>query len=169
MSAIYGLYDKDGQLRYIGKANDPLRRLSSHMRDSKRRDTPLYRWIRKHGQPEIRILIEASTDWRADEIRLIHEARSRGERLLNLAAGGDEPLCSAETRSKNGHKLVAKIRSDARFRRIWHAKRYLSVGLREGLVSNETRAKMRSAAQRHPDIFGNWLHLPDRIESGSNG
>lgn len=107
MAQIYGLADPEtGEIRYIGKANDARKRLASHMRDSTRRDTPVYRWIRKHGKPSLVILIEASRDWRADERRLIAEARRRGDRLLNIADGGDEPFCPHEVRVANAKKVT---------------------------------------------------------------
>ena len=34
-------------VRYIGKANDSEKRLKSHIRDSRRRNTPVYCWIKK--------------------------------------------------------------------------------------------------------------------------
>jgi len=43
---IYALTDPStGEVRYIGKANDPSARLKSHLMDSRRRNTPVYRWI----------------------------------------------------------------------------------------------------------------------------
>lgn len=34
-----------------------------------------------------------------------------------------------------------------------------------GLVRNESRAKLREAARLRPDLFGQWLNLPDRVEA----
>ena len=115
MASIYGLYDSAGQLRYIGKANAPEVRLRGHMRDAKRRKTPLYSWINKHGQPTLRVLESDCQDWRASEKRLIAEARERGERLLNLAAGGDEPHCPTEVRAENGMRSVTAFRTGTKF------------------------------------------------------
>jgi len=107
VGSIYGLYDTEGNLRYIGKANNPVKRLDGHMREAKRRDYPVYRWINKHGRPELRILSENCADWRIEERRLIAEARARGEKLLNVADGGDEPFCSPEVRVSNAKKMAA--------------------------------------------------------------
>lgn len=115
MAAIYGLYDLHGRLRYIGKANDPVARIRSHMRDSKRRKTPLYDWIRKHGEPVMRVLEDNCCDWREAERRLIAEAKARGERLLNLAAGGDEPHCPKEVRKENGKRSVRAFQTGTKF------------------------------------------------------
>jgi|SRR5215217_2940168 len=105
---IYALIGPhDGAVRYIGKANDSAKRLKSHLRDARRRKTPVYDWINmlaKSGmRPTFRVL-EIADDWVEAERRLIAEARSRGERLLNVADGGDEPFCSPEVRAANGRK-----------------------------------------------------------------
>lgn len=47
--SIYGLYDSNGELRYIGKANNPEKRLEGHRRNSKKSNTPLYLWVRDGG------------------------------------------------------------------------------------------------------------------------
>lgn len=98
---IYGLYDKSGMLRYIGKTNDTEARLKSHMHAAKTRKTPVYDWIRKHGKPELRVIESNCADWVEAERRLISEARARGERLLNVADGGDEPACPPHVRKQN--------------------------------------------------------------------
>lgn len=152
MPNIYGLYDKDGNLRYIGKADYPDKRLRSHMRDSVRRNTPLYSWIRKNGRPEMRIL-ERPDDWREAERRLIAEARQRGDRLLNLADGGDEPFCSTEVRAQNGRNNAKAIHSDAKRKLLWSLKQKLAVLVKAGAVSQQTLEKMRA----RPDVFGGML------------
>jgi hypothetical protein len=49
---IYSLNDPyTYKVRYIGKAKDSQKRLKSHIRDSKRRNTPVYQWIRSLAQP----------------------------------------------------------------------------------------------------------------------
>jgi len=181
MASIYGLYDVDGNLRYIGKANNPRKRLMSHMRDARRRRTPLYDWINKHGIPEMRVLESDCADWREAEKRLIAEARVNGARLLNVADGGDEPYCSPETRSangrrmqshpaviaqrtKNGRHLANMIAGDERLRRICDIRKRMGWALKRGMVPNTARVKMRLAAAKAPHIFGDWLNLPDREE-----
>lgn len=165
MGDIYGLYDREGRLRYIGKANDPDKRLKGHMRDCRRRKTPLYDWLNKHGTPEMRVLEVDCEDWREAERRLIAEARQRGELLLNLADGGDEPHCPVEVRQRNGRKTAEAIHADPFAKRIWEMKRQIGRALKEGLVSNESRAKLREAAAMRPDLFGLWANLPDKVEA----
>jgi len=167
MACIYGLYDRAGALRYIGKANDPDKRLASHLRDARRRDTPLYRWIRKNGCPTIRILEADCANWREAEKRLISNARARGEKLLNVADGGDEPFCPIEVRRSNARKLASSVvgmHADPVRKRVWEIKRSLAQGIREGLVCNRTRANMREAARIAPHLFGAWANIEDREE-----
>ena len=109
---IYALRDpKTGAVRYIGKANCARKRFASHLRDSRRRDTPVYRWIRKLASigmvPELMILISVPPDqWEAAEMAAISKAKAMGIKLLNVAEGGDEPFCSHEVRSANGSRNV---------------------------------------------------------------
>ncbi|MGA0604879.1 hypothetical protein ACO2Q0_02675 [Phenylobacterium sp. VNQ135] len=170
---IYGLTDPEtGAVRYIGKANSVEARFRGHLRETRRRRTPLYDWMRKvldAGQvPGVVVLERCVGDWREAERRLIAEARARGDRILNLADGGDQPSCPAKIRSENGHRLVEKIRTDDEFRRIWVLKREMQSRLRDGLLSNKTRALLRQAAIDRPDVFGIWANLPDR-EEDENG
>ena len=163
-ASIYGLFDKDGGLRYIGKANDPAKRLKGHMRETTRRRTPLYDWLAKHGLPDMKILEADCADWREAERRLIASARSRGERLLNLADGGDEPHCPTEVRARNGAATAKAIQTDPLNRRVWKLKLDIGALLKAGYLTNESRAKLRYAAAKRPELFGCYAGIEDRIE-----
>ncbi len=161
---IYEILDpRDGSVRYIGKANNSAKRFKQHMRETRYR-TPLYDWIAKLRAeglvPSFRVaLVCTAADWRECEKSAIASARATGARLLNVADGGDEPYCSPETRAANGRK-VARIRErDPVAAFIFNAKRTLGTALRQGYVSEKTKAKMRLAAQRRPDLFGVWAHI----------
>lgn len=156
---IYGLFGHDGRLRYIGKANDPAARLASHLRDSRRRQTPLYAWIRKHGCPAMRLLEANCADWREAERRLIAEARARGDDLLNIADGGDEPHCSVAQRAENGRANAAKLHANPRARRVWELKKAIGTGLKRGYVSDQAKATLRLAAARATHLFGAWANI----------
>jgi len=162
IACIYGLYDRNGNLRYIGKANNPDKRLASHMRDARRRRTPLYDWINKHGKPEMRVIESGCKDWREAEKRLIGEARSRGDMLLNVASGGDEPHCPADVRKANGSKLANAVRLDPKMKFMREAKRTLTQAVNKGWADDNLRFKMRLLAAKMPDVFGEWRHMPDR-------
>lgn len=164
--SIYGLVDpRTGQLRYVGKANDLASRLKSHLRDAKRRDTPVYRWIRKlltQGVgPSIRLLEECTGDWREAERRIIAEYREAGT-LLNVADGGDEPFCAAQTRADNGRKNARAVHDDPYRRRVWELKQSIGLHLRwlkkrgDPVATDKFRMRMREIAARRPDICSEW-------------
>jgi hypothetical protein len=159
---IYGLYcPRTGALRYIGKARRASARLRQHLRECRRRDYPVHRWIRKllaEGlMPRVEVLAR-TPDWRTAEREAIQKARAEGLDLLNVADGGDEPFCSLEVRRANGRATAWRlhsVHSDPRRRRLWKLKQALGHALRDGVVSAETKAKMRA----RPDLFGQWGSL----------
>lgn len=112
---IYALKDPEsGEIRYIGKANDSEKRLRSHLRDAKRRMTPVYCWIQKLAKdgktPKLEVLLFCQKDaWPEYERILIAEYRVGGARLLNVADGGDEPAITTEQRRANAYKLNENI------------------------------------------------------------
>lgn len=160
---IYGLHDPDtGELRYIGKANNLKKRLASHIRDSRARDTPLYMWIRKltaQGKcPEIRLIAESDADsWESVERAQIAAARESGLWLLNLAKGGNQPFCPIETARANAIALNKRL-NDAtdKEKKIAAVKRRMGQFLRAGVVNERTKEKMRYAAIRWPEHFAKW-------------
>ena len=159
LPSIYGLYDRSGELRYIGKANNPAARLNGHMRETRRRRTPLYDWLQKHGRPTIQILEAECLDWREAERRHIAQARARGEQLLNLADGGDEPLCPPDVRRANGHALSKSLKSDPKAKKLQEIKRAVANGLRYGHLSEANKQKFRDLAEYDPQLFGCWKHI----------
>ena len=143
-ACIYALCDPvTGEVRYIGKANDPEKRLKSHLRDARSRRTPVYCWINKltsNGEKPVLKVLEWATDWREAERRLITQYRESGARLLNVAEGGDEPACSYATRAANG-KAVSQSRDKA----IWGLRR--KVG--DLLAWLESHGRSAAAARLH--------------------
>lgn len=104
--AIYGLVDSGNRLRYIGKANDPAKRLKSHMRDSRRRNTPLYAWLRKHGEPRMMVLETCDASIWPERERLWIKVVRESCDLLNLADGGDQPKTCPKQNSANGTNTI---------------------------------------------------------------
>lgn len=158
MACIYALLDAEGNVLYIGKANNPAKRLSSHMRDSRRRKTPLYSWIRKHGLPKMVVLVHNCDNWKEAEIKAISDARASGSRLLNLAIGGDEPMCPHHVRVQNGRNTAILRTSTPQKARSYQLKRDLGRYIKQG-ISSELKAKIRAAAITHPDFFAQWANI----------
>lgn len=105
---IYGLYDPDsGALRYIGKTNNPRRRIGQHVRDCRRGCSEKDRWVSallsQGKRPELRIL-ELANDWEEAERRLI--AEHQDENLLNVASGGVPLWVDKARRSGKMHRRV---------------------------------------------------------------
>lgn len=131
MIEIYSLKDPiSGEIRYIGKAVDSQKRLLTHIRDAKRRNTPVYQWIRQlllmGLMPMVDVInIVKKEDWQEAEMQLILFFKDKCE-LLNIAKGGNEPYCDIETRRKNGRKVAQTIHSNHRKKRMWYLKKQLA-------------------------------------------
>ena len=165
MAVIYALKcRKTGEIRYVGKANDPISRLKGHMRET-RRDYPLYRWIRKNGEPDLEILEECE-NWAEAERRIISEMKGKGARLLNVADGGDQPHCPPEVRSANGAK-VAKKRSAilwAVYKRLGDNRRFFRKHGNERMAEKMTEAiAIMKSCEAKARADGSLRKLENRI------
>lgn len=139
---IYALTDPDGKIRYIGKANNSQSRFKGHLRDARRRSTPVYCWITSlvsKGQvPGLVVLEVCSTrSWQDAERHHIAAHRAIGFELLNVADGGNEPACSREVRAENGRR-----NAKARDPKMWALKHAIGLGLRSKYISDATKAKL---------------------------
>lgn len=89
MTFIYALVcPLDGQIKYVGKANDPVRRLKDHRLDPRGMDYNKGVWIRflksKKMIPELVILDEVEVfDWKYWEAWWIAYMKSLGYKLFN--------------------------------------------------------------------------------------
>lgn len=167
---IYALCDpSDGSVRYIGKANESRKRLATHLRDSRRRVSPVNSWLRKlQNDRQIPILRVIATvpeaKWREEEIRWIAFYRSQC-RLLNLADGGDQPSQTHEQRANAARAAtVARIKNgNTRHGRMGILKQRLGVAL---LISKKIGGadyammslRLRLIANEFPHIFPRWLN-----------
>lgn len=93
MASIYGLWCEcgcgDTSVRYIGQTSKSLRtRLTNHRSQARfGTQTPVYHWMRKHGEGNIRIrLLEAVEVASLDEREIWWIAQTQG--LLNVTPGG---------------------------------------------------------------------------------
>lgn len=118
MTQIYGLTcPATGEVMYVGKADDHQARLKSHLRDAIRRSTPVYVWIRglidSGTRPGIVHLCDSIGDrWQDLERQIIAQYTSDGFKLLNVAAGGNEPFCPKTVRRANGSAVAASRNKD---------------------------------------------------------
>lgn len=167
---IYGIADQEGRIMYIGKANNPTQRMKQHIRECKRRKTPLYGWINKSleqgQQPQMIVLASAiSNDWQSLELQMIAQYREGGH-MLNLADGGDQPKGNLATNKQNGHNLNQRLNSDPLLKRVRELKKTMSKFLRlgkEGKIRPEAekriKTKLKVAGYKNPTLFGEYRYL----------
>lgn len=113
---IYALLCPSGKVRYIGKTNDPVKRLRRHISRAKYHETKSHaaNWIRsllKVGhKPTLKVLEEIPDggDWVSREIETIAEYRSLGFDLTNATAGG-EGVCGLSDESLAKRVAAAAI------------------------------------------------------------
>lgn len=148
---IYALTDEDGSIRYIGKANDPAKRLKAHMAEAGRLSRPVNLRIRKRGKPGMVILEQNPEDWMQAERNWIALARRLGVALLNVADGGDMPHCDKATRQRNGRN-VAKSRDPI----IWAFNRDCAKAHRHKQLPEKMYPLLRELAALRPDPYGMW-------------
>lgn len=92
---IYGLWDCESNLRYIGKSNDPINRLNGHIECAINGGTfHIHVWIRKllsEGlEPQLDILEEVHIDnWQYAEREWIADCLRNDIKLVNMTSGGD--------------------------------------------------------------------------------
>lgn len=90
---IYTLSDEKG-IRYVGKSNNPEKRLKMHLKECKLKRTIKEKWIfslKLSGEsPKLEIIDEVNVDeWIFFEIYWISQLKSWGFNLLNGTSGGE--------------------------------------------------------------------------------
>ena len=93
---IYALSDpRNGRVRYVGKSDDPQKRLLNHIHNAvvQRKRNHRANWIRQvvasGGQPVVAILESGTGDWQAVEQRWIAHFKQAGADLVNSTSGGE--------------------------------------------------------------------------------
>ncbi len=148
---IYALIDPTtNDVRYIGKADDVMSRFASHCHSIRTRNTPVYQWMRELQKAGLKPLVASlervdASEWEDAERRVIAEYRNAGT-LLNVADGGNQPY-------------IVEMHADPFKKRIWSIKKEFGHLLRNGLVSEVAKAKVRAAAKNRPDLFGKWANI----------
>lgn len=115
---IYALCEPGTRtVRYIGKADDPKKRLRDHRSSSVKKKTPLGEWLRslilRAESPDLIILRGVPVDlWEIAEERYIRLARGCGMDLVNSNGGGGGVVKhTLETREKLSAKQLGTTRS----------------------------------------------------------
>lgn len=91
---IYTLSDSEGNIRYVGKTNDPQHRLKKHLNEAKNKRTHKEKWIDSELNMGNLILLEiidevSSTEWSFWETYWISQFKTWGFNLVNGTSGGE--------------------------------------------------------------------------------
>jgi len=178
MIYIYGLKCPDsGEIRYIGKSENPKKRLLAHINSARifAYDHHAARWLRRldgeQKRPELAILHEvvAGEDWRLIERQWIARAASEGWHLTNSTAGGEgldylDPADQAKYK-ENHRQAMIKFRDTPegkeQLQKMLRASNSPEViarrssAVRAAITSPEYREKMRSIGAEigsRPDV-----------------
>ena len=114
---IYGLKIKNStEYRYIGKSNNPYRRLWYHLREKNRNRAPYkYYWIQCAKKNNLEIICEIIeevflTEWQEKEKYYIQFYKNKGHRLTNFLDGGEGGGKNKYTLTYEGaKKIVSKL------------------------------------------------------------
>lgn len=154
---IYALVDpRSKEVRYIGKSEDPIRRLDDHMSDQHSR-LRKSRWLKKLGcRPILRILDQGQgSGWQESERWWIKFYREEvGADLTNLTEGGEGMLgikFSAESRAKMAVRKGAHLSDDTR-----EKIRKANLGKTGHKHSDESKKRMSDHRSTHPTLV-KWL------------
>lgn len=90
---IYALAEQTGEIRYVGKSDNPQKRYKRHLGLFENKPTHKSRWIKslleKNEKPNLLILEEVdSSEWEIAEKKWISHFRSMGNKLTNTLDGG---------------------------------------------------------------------------------
>lgn len=123
---IYALVDPlTGQIRYVGKSDNPIKRLSYHMSHCRHTNSHKHKWLmslkRRCLEPRLIILEQTSQEiWQNAEQRWIKHFTECGGRLTNGDTGGlggrkpTEDVCQRISQSLKGHPVTEYNRQRVR-------------------------------------------------------
>ena len=108
---IYVLKDPDdGVVRYVGKTNNPKKRMSAHLSAPININLPSVRWVRslkRLNKKPIMEIIEETDDWENCEKKWIAFYRNSTGCLLNIDEGGVVRVCNHA--NKNASKKYMAV------------------------------------------------------------
>jgi hypothetical protein len=149
MTYIYGLFCPVAQtIRYVGKADDPERRLQNHVWACEKNAHHTGRWLaslkRKGMQPSVVVLAEigASEDWQEAERRFISSGQEMGWKLTNSTPGGEG---GGWLRAEDKAAWVEKVRASLSTTEV---RDRISKGVRMAYERTEMRAKASARFKR---------------------
>lgn len=150
-----------GQVRYVGKSKNPVRRFGSHLSRANKDCDHRSNWIRfllSVGlKPKLEILDEVSeTHWQQLEVAYIEFFREQGCDLVNGTLGGEDPPSwlgkkhSPETSAKQSARQLGKKRSlemRARLSASKHGKK-----LRSFSIEHIANLRLSKLGEKNPNF-----------------
>lgn len=150
---IYALLDPDTDaVRYVGKSDNPEKRLAQHMKLLEPKATHKQNWLRslasKGKIPKLKILEEVDTNcWQDAERKWIQYYRELGSQLTNTANGGEGGWNGISDEGRKKHSIVAK----EYMRKVRAAMKAEHDEQMRFRYDEETR--MREATEKYRDIW----------------
>jgi len=149
---IYSLSFPEGNIRYIGKSDEPKKRLRSHIYEAKRNKWNSYKnnWIRQllaeGNKPIVNIIEEVDDEkWAESEIYWIAQFKVWNFDLVNIAKGGQGiKFYTEEIRKKISESLNGIKRSEETKEKMSKAAKGNKNSLGK-VLSDETKNKMSEA------------------------
>ena len=150
MTYIYALVDpRDQRVRYVGKSNDPERRLTRHYKVATKH-LPVARWIaklRRDGlRPIVRTIMQVpGANWQTWERHWIAAFRWAGEELLNITDGSDGWPSGKPQLPETRRRISQSLRGRRRPQEVCDKISATQKGRPGRPQSPETRAKIGAA------------------------
>lgn len=113
---IYKLIDPEtNEVRYVGKSNNPKRRLAAHYNKARYRPTHKFNWIKalkdKGLKPILEVIEEVSIDlWKGREKFWIKFYKQEGHNLTNYTQGGDGLSFGNQTSFRKGDNTIQVVK-----------------------------------------------------------
>lgn len=159
---IYAMVGIEGDIRYIGKADNPFARFRRHLKD--KNDTHKTRWIKNLAElgysPKLKVLASVPfNDWQEHERKWIEKFKNDGCNLTNSTDGGKGPLMpNEETREKmrfaklgntltqeHKAKVSAALKGRPKPKRTKEHSQALGLSNKGRVISLEHRSKLAKA------------------------
>lgn len=181
---IYALVDpRTDEIRYVGKSDNPERRLFEHLSESKKADNHKDRWIRQLRRNKlvprvVTIDIVADKEWEKKERGWIAFFRKSGIRLTNSTDGGNGGRKVSEgTRLKmslaqRGKKVSVETREKLRLANTGkkmsaEARTKMSESRKNRVIGPETRKLLSLAAKGNKRCLGRKLNEETKKKIGA--
>jgi len=161
---IYSLHDPEtGHLRYVGKANNPIKRLRNHLSRRGLKKSHRDSWIqnlKSRGLKPIQFIVAEVPEvgWQFQEQKFIRGARDLGFDLVNETEGGEGLVNpSSATREKMRASHIGKI--------PWNKGKLCPIigSVRKGMIFSESHRKALSDAAKTNPIRMKHIDSLNRI------